>query len=169
MTWALLGSRARRLARLGVPLIVTAAAGCHSPVASTRPEQWLRDGGDYQLVTGLEVPRVSGVAGCGAQALATVLAFGTSDDPSQLAEELPWHDTGATPIDLLLEARRRGYDAAVRRGSWPQLLERIEADRPTLVMFDAGVEVLTLHARIPTVQVMHWAVVSGSALDDSLF
>ncbi len=58
-------------------LVVWAAAcsaGCHSPLARSVPEERLRLDADIQLITGLRVPEVRGPDGCGAQALATVLA-----------------------------------------------------------------------------------------------
>ena len=84
-----------------------------------------------------------------------------------LADELPWHDVGASPVDLLLEVRRRGFGAAVARGSWEALVDHLEEREPVLVMFDAGVEVRMLAMRIPSTKVMHWGVVSGMALDGS--
>ena len=112
------------------------------------------------------MPKVRGVSGCGAQALAAILAFDDPEiDPAALAEALPWHDEGATPVHLLLEARRRGREATIASGSPDDLAEQIGAGRPVLVMIDAAPEVRTLLARIPTTPVMHWSVVSGVALD----
>lgn len=144
-------------------LVVTATltAGC-SPLLGSVAEQTLLDDGRYVIIEGLHVPKVRGVEGCGAQALATVMAFREPEiDVVALAAELPWHDQGATPVDLLLEARGRGYEAVIARGSWEMLVEQIERDVPTVVMFDAALEVRTLTGRLPTVRLMHWGVVSG--------
>lgn len=104
--------------------------------------------------------------GCGAQALAAILAFDDPEiDAAELGETLPWHDAGATPVHLLLEARRRGRGASIARGSIDDLRAEVRADRPAMVMFDASPEVRTLFSRIPTTKVMHWAVVSGVAID----
>ncbi len=145
-----------------------AGSGCHSPLLGSVSEARLRDSGKYHLVPGLDVPAVRGPEGCGAQALATVLAFGDPDaDAEALAEELPWHRVGATPVDLLLSARDHGLEATVARGTWDALAEHARAGRPVLVMFNAGVEIRTLLARFKTGKVMHWAVVSGMARDGS--
>jgi hypothetical protein len=106
---------------------------------TSTPECDLVRTGRFDLITGIDLPQVKGVNGCGAQALAAVLAY--VDQPGEahsIAIELPWHDVGATPIDLLLEARRRGFDATITRGTIEALAENIQADRPVLVMLDAG-------------------------------
>lgn len=122
----------------------------------------------YQLVANIDVPKVSGVEGCGAQALAAVMAhLDPSHSAADLANELPWHDVGATPIDLLLEARHRGFDAAIARGTLDALAENLNAGQPVLVMLDSGMHVRGLFMRYPTPRVMHWSVVSGIAADQS--
>ena len=94
----------RRRAGLTLLLAAGVAGGC-SPLLSTVPETRIRERGEHHLVPDLAMPQVRGVDGCGAQALATALAYeNPAVDPAELAEELPWHDTGATPVDLLLEA-----------------------------------------------------------------
>ena len=101
------------------PTTVLALAGCFSsPLIGSEPEMALIASGEYELIESLNVPHVRGADGCGAQALATVLAHGDDNvDAAQLAEELPWHDLGATPIDLLLAARSRGREARIASGS----------------------------------------------------
>lgn len=154
-----------RAAALAAGLLTT--AGC-SPLAAPRDEARLLTGGRHHVIDGLDVPAVAGPAGCGAQALAAILAY---DDPmtdaQQLADELPWQDLGATPVDLLLEARARGRVAAVERGDWTTLRGLVLSRRPALVMLDAGREVRTLTSRIPSTPLMHWAVLSGMARDGS--
>lgn len=159
---------ARNAARMSWLSLMLVLAGCYSPMLASTAESRLLETGEYDVITGLDVPVVKGPDGCGAQALATVLAFDDDGAPSDaLAGELPWHDYGATPIDLLLEARRRGRSARIVRGSWELLAEQVMRDRPALVMLDVGFEVRTLVARYPTGKIMHWAVVSGRAIDDS--
>jgi len=149
-------------------LVTPLLLGCHSPLSDTRGEARLVESGEFRVVEGLDVPEVSGPSGCGAQGLAAVLAF---DDPSldagRLAADLPWHDLGATPVDLLLEARSRGLTARIERGEWAAVRDAIERDRPVLVMLDVGYEVRTLVSRLPTGKIMHWAVASGVSEDDS--
>lgn len=143
-----------------------ALPGCISPLSFSTPEAKLIASGEYIIVTGIEVPKVRGISGCGAQALAAILAFDDPEiDPISLAEALPWHDEGATPVHILLEARRHGREATIARGSLNDLAEEARAGRPVLVMIDAAPEVRTLLSRIPTTKVMHWSVVSGVALD----
>jgi predicted double-glycine peptidase len=148
-------------------MVPLAAAGCVSPLATSLPEASLRDDARYRLVDGLSMPRVRGPEGCGAAALAAVVTFGGPRDAAQaLAEDLPWQDRGATPVDLLLEARSRGVQARIARGTWESLREEVDLGRPALVMIDAAYELL-FAGRLPLPRVMHWAVVSGMATDGS--
>lgn len=142
-------------------------AGCFSPLQRSVDEAQLRAAGGYVFVEGLDVPPVRGVEGCGAQALAAALCCVEPEaDATTLAEELPWHDHGATPIDLLLAARDRGAQARIERGSWAICAENVRQRKPTLVMLDMAPVVETIAMRIPTSPVMHWSVVSGIADDD---
>ena len=158
--------RRRRLAAvLAILATALANAGClRSPLNTPRPEAALVAEGSWRLVSGVEIPRVRGVAGCGSQALAGVLA-GDAAAAASLAEQLPWHEHGATPVDLLLEARRRGWTARVRPGTLEALEAEVTAGHPPLEMIDAGLEVRTLLSRIALPPVMHWAVVTGVAED----
>jgi len=160
--------RCRTVLTLLAGAAILSVSGCYTPIQRGVDERQLIDSGAYRLITDLSVPPVRGAEGCGAQGLATVIAFfEPTTDPAGLADELPWHDVGATPVDLLLEVRRRGFGAAVARGSWEALVDHLEEREPVLVMFDAGVEVRMLAIRIPSTKVMHWGVVSGMALDGS--
>jgi len=143
-------------------------SGCVSPLGGSKPEQRLLASGEWTIAPGLDVPRVRGVAGCGAQALAAVLAYhDPALDAADLAADLPWQDIGATPVDLLLAARDRGFTATIRKGTFEELTDAAAAGTPVLVMIDAAPEVRTLTAAIPTSRVMHWGVVSGVARDGS--
>jgi ABC-type bacteriocin/lantibiotic exporter with double-glycine peptidase domain len=149
-------------------LVVAVAGGCSSPLLRSVPATELERRGRHHLIEGLVVPEVRGVEGCGAQALAAVLAFVDPGlDATALAEALPWHESGATPVDLLLAARDRGAEARIASGDWDGLVELVDADQPVLVMINAGFEVRTITARIPSSPVMHWAVTSGVATDGS--
>ncbi len=156
--------------RVPIALLAVAmhSAGCVSPISRSVDQKWVADSGRYRLVAGVSVPQVRGVEGCGAQALATVLAF---EDPrldaATLAEELPWHDQGATPVDLLLAARDRGFTARIARGSWEDLDASLDMGRPVVVMFDAAPAMWTSGSRIQIRRIMHWSVVSGIAEDGS--
>jgi hypothetical protein len=149
---------------LGVSLL---AAGC-SPFHRSVPEGDLRRANKHLIIAGLDCPEVPGVQGCGAQALATIIGHvDHQQSTAAVAAELPWHDVGATPVDLLLEARRRGLAASVTRGSFDALGSSIHAGEPVMIMLDAGLEVRTLLTRYPTPKGMPWAVVSGIARDGS--
>ena len=159
----------RPSAALGLGLAAAVCgAGCYSPFNFTFDEQRLLSKGKHAIVTGLDVPEARGPDGCGAQALAVVLVF---NDPAlnarELADELPWHTEGATPVDLLLAARDRGFEAKITRGSWEAIADSVEHGRPLLVMVDAAPEIRTLLLRIPMPRMMHWSVVSGVADDGS--
>ncbi|MHC5026319.1 MAG: cysteine peptidase family C39 domain-containing protein [Planctomycetota bacterium] len=151
----------RRFASPALLILLVAAAGCH-PLASTRTEEALLADG-YVVVEGLRVPEVEGNAGCGAQALAAVMAHGDpARDPVALGAELPWHDVGATPVDLLLAARNDGFEARVEAGTVERLVEEASAGRPAVVMLDvAPVWPSLLLGAIPLGTAMHWAVVTG--------
>lgn len=146
--------------------MVGLAAGCSAPLASSTAETSLRATGRYDFVDGLAVPRVRGVQGCGAQALAAVVAFAGGGDARAIADALPWHDVGATPVDLVLSARDRGLEARIARGSWEDLAASVAAQRPALVMLDAAPKVRTIVGPVG-LPVMHWGVVSGVARDGS--
>jgi predicted double-glycine peptidase len=149
-------------------LVCLAACGCSAPLLRSVPEAELSRSERFDLIDGLSVPKVPGPDGCGAQALAAVLTRGQDAAAAEaLADELPWHDLGATPIDLLLEARSRGFEATLARGSWEDLTSRVHDGVPVLAMLDVSMEVRTLLAAIPTPSVMHWSVVSGVARDGS--
>ncbi|MHC4127361.1 MAG: hypothetical protein ACYSUA_04185, partial [Planctomycetota bacterium] len=65
-----------RSAILAVGLAASlSAAGCFSPFYRSVDEERLRSTGDYAIVAGLDVPAARGPDGCGAQALAAVLAY----------------------------------------------------------------------------------------------
>lgn len=143
--------------------------GC-SPFHRSVPEAHLIKGDKHVLVEGIEVPKARGPKGCGSQALGAMIAFaqpGLAAD--SIADELPWHDDGATPVDLLLAARHRGCEAIIARGSMESLKASIASGQPVLVMLDAGLEArsMVFGFRYPTPHVMHWAIVSGVANDDS--
>ena len=72
-------------------------------------------------------------------------------------------------VDLLLAARHRGCEAVIARGTIEALKASIESGQPILVMLDAGLEArsIVFGFRYPTPKVMHWAIVSGMASDDS--
>lgn len=151
-----------------VALTLLCASGCYSPWMRSEPEAALVASGQYDIITELDIPEVKGLEGCGAQALAAVLAFSDSSlDAGRLAADLPWHDEGGDPVALLLEARRRGFDATIHRGDWDMLAQAITRTQPGLVMVDSGLEVRTLSGSLDMPAVMHWAVVSGMAADRS--
>jgi hypothetical protein len=150
--------------------------GC-SPLQRSVSEADIIKADRHVLVEGIDVPKTRGPNGCGSQALGAMIAFAISGGveggagltAKSVADELPWHDEGATPVDLLLAARGRGCEAVLARGTIEALKSSIESGRPILVMLDAGLEVrsLVFGFRYPTPKVMHWAVVSGVASDDS--
>ena len=149
--------------------IIAASAGC-SPFHRSVAEADIIKADKHVLVEGIDVPKARGPKGCGAQALGAMIAFANPGLPAKsVADELPWHDEGATPVDLLLAARHRGCEAVIARGSMDALKASIQSGRPILVMLDAGLEArsLVFGFRYPTPDVMHWAVVSGVASDDS--
>ncbi len=95
----------RRTLGPGAVLLAALATGCHTPIGISHAESGLVATGQYDVISGIDLPRVRGVEGCGAQALATAIGFyDDSVDATALADELPWHDYGATPVELLGDA-----------------------------------------------------------------
>lgn len=149
-------------------LTMIGLGGCHSPIAVSHAQSGLTAYGKYEVIRGIDLPRVQGVAGCGAQALAGAIAFvDVGVEAEALGTQLPWHDRGATPVELLIEARRRGYEASLEQGSWERLEESVNEGAPMLVMFDAGYEIRWFFSRYDLPRVMHWGLVSGMARDGS--
>jgi len=152
-------------------VVVLWLQGCFaSPLGSPQSLRATERTDSLVMVDGLVLPHVDGVAGCGAQALACVLNHANRasfPDAVDLAADLPWHDRGATPVELLLEARRRGGAAAVYRGDRWRLRNAIHRGDAVIVMLDAGPVIRTPTDTIATTTVMHWAVVSGMRRDGS--
>ena len=151
-------------------IIAAMAGGGCSPLHRSVPEADLIKAGKHVLVEGIDVPKPRGPRGCGSQSLGAMIAFATPGLAAEsVADELPWHDEGATPVDLLLAARHRGCEAVIARGTIEALKASIASGRPILVMMDAGLEARSIifGFRWPTPHVMHWAIVSGVARDDS--
>ena len=137
--------------------------GCRSPLGKAVPEANLADREDYTLVRGLDAPAPRGPAGCGAQALATVyVSLDPAADPEAESEALPWHEVGATPVELLLAARARGFEAALAKGDWNALHTEVERGRTPIVMLDASRQVWAPWGWFDTGnRLYHWGVVSG--------
>jgi len=94
--------------------------------------------------------------GCAAGALASVLAYWGQDvDIDELAEELPAVGKGVLSVDLLIEARERGFDARIVTGSLDYLEAAIRDGEPLILMLrivDAPLERADLY---------HYVVVDG--------
>ena len=152
-------------------LALSVLPGClMSPLGRPQSGDAIQAGRAVHLVGDLSLPRVSGIAGCGSQALACALNHAAPDrfpNAETLAADLPWHDEGATPIDILLEARSRGAQATIYRGDRWRLAEHLMRGHAILVMLNASPVVRTLTGSIQTTRVMHWAVVSGMRRDAS--
>ncbi len=152
--------------------LVILLPGCVvSPLGVPRPLAEIGHPDSLIVVEDVELPRVTGVAGCGAQALACALNHADKEsfpDATVIAAELPWHDRGATPVELILEARRRGCTATVYRGDRWRLRNAIHRGDPVIAMIDAGPVVQTPTDTLTTTRVMHWVVVSGIRTDASV-
>ena len=148
-------------------LIALTATGCHSPLLHSVDEATLVERDRHHLVAGLTVPESARPEACGAQALATVLAWqDPARDAGTLTATLPVPDGGATPMDLLVDARARGLPVTIARGDWATLAAAARAGRPSIVMLDARLEARTIFGPVPIGTAMHWSVVSGVARDD---
>jgi ABC-type bacteriocin/lantibiotic exporter with double-glycine peptidase domain len=77
---------------------------------------------------------------CGPAALAAVLQYhGEEVSPEEIAEEIYLPDyRGALNLDLLLYARRRGFEAWAGDGSAHQVRRAVSQDRPVICMVRRG-------------------------------
>lgn len=142
--------------------------GCASRLGEARPEHELIASEEFEMIEGIALPDSPGPEGCGSQALGAVIAFyqgGGLAAAREVASDLPWRDEGATPIELLLESRRRGFPAQALVGSLDVLAGAIDARTPPIVMLDAHAVVTSPIGRREGPSVMHWMVVSGLATD----
>jgi ABC-type bacteriocin/lantibiotic exporter with double-glycine peptidase domain len=159
-----MGSARERLTGAAIAAALTVAlTGCRSPLGKPVAEARLADGEGYTLVRGLEAPKARGPAGCGAQALATVyVSLDPDADPQAESEALPWHEVGATPVELLLAARARGHQAVLSKGDWDSLHSEVARGRTPIVMLDASRQVWAPWGWFDTGnRLYHWGVVSG--------
>ncbi|MBL8755231.1 MAG: hypothetical protein JNK15_18170 [Planctomycetes bacterium] len=141
-------------------------AGCRSPL-SHAVERTSLDA-RYTMVAHPDLPAAKGDEGCGAQALAVALArFDPAIDVQQLCDALPWHDSGATVVDLIVAARKRGYEVSLHQGTVQILREAVAADHIALVLLDVQTEVWSVFGWWSSAALMHWAVVSGTS-DDAI-
>lgn len=86
------------------------------------------------MIDGVPVERF-GLERCGAGSLHGVLAFyGESTSIDELDQRLPKADNGGVlTLDLLLEARARGYRARLMEGSLEELRRAIDAAEPAIL------------------------------------
>jgi ABC-type bacteriocin/lantibiotic exporter with double-glycine peptidase domain len=144
----------------------SAVSACQSPLRRIVAEDDL-DRDEYELVENLHFPEAPSRYGCGAQALAAVLAH---QDPLRTAPEFlaafPWSQEHSTPITLLLAARQQGAEAQLEAGSLSELRASMSRREPLLVLFDSSVS-----SQLPflgsSAQIFHWGVVTGIAKDRS--
>lgn len=151
-----------RPTRIALGAIALLLAGCRSPLAHTVRTQDLAGRAGATLVDHADLPAARGNEGCGSQALAVALArFDPSLEPQALSDSLPWHDRGATVVDLIVEARKRGYRVSLHKGTLGLVRAAVQAGHVALVLLDVQTEVWTLAGWTPSRTRMHWGVVGG--------
>lgn len=151
-----------RLAGAAVSALACVISGCN-PLGVHMSEQRLVGSGEYDVIKGLVVPETAGAAGCGAQALACLMHYADpSCDAKAACDRLPFHQSGANAIHILLAARAHGFQAGVSRGTWNVLSDFVARRQPVMVMFDRNIRGPTL---IPPPEILHWGVVSGMSRD----
>lgn len=101
---------------------------------TTRPRSQ-RPTNSAQVIPGIAV-RVWGDNTCGSGALATVLNLhGDPGSEAELDSRLPKGvHGGVVSVDLLLETRRRGFEAALIRGDAEKIRSELAAARPVILM-----------------------------------
>lgn len=142
------------------PLLLVAIA--LSACVTTRPRS--QAAGDRAFVIEGVPERVWGDNSCGAGALATVL--NRFDDPVTEAELdatfAKGRNRGVVSLDLLLEAKRRGYAASLRRGDEASVAAAVTNGHPVILMLK--VADLPGEAR----DLFHYIVVDGIDPDRGL-
>jgi Tfp pilus assembly protein PilF len=131
--------------------VALAAGGCAAYTLKT-PDP----GPQARVLNGVPVPSF-GVQSCGAGSLSAVLGYhGERVTLEELDSTLPkGRNEGVLTLDLVLEARRRGYDARLLEGS-PELVTReVLEDRPVILMIEV------LNAPGERRDLFHYLVVDG--------
>jgi ABC-type bacteriocin/lantibiotic exporter with double-glycine peptidase domain len=143
-----------------IVVLAMGVGGCRSPLSHAVDRDSL--GPEYTLVKLPTVPAPSGNEGCGAQALAVALGkFDAALDVQQVCDSLPWHEKGATVVDLVAAARSRGYAVSIKKGTLASLRESVAANHAVLVLLDVQTEIWSVLGWLPTRPRMHWGVVGG--------
>lgn len=97
-----------------------------------------------------------GIDQCAAGALASVLGYwGQPVSMEELAAELPVVGNGVLSVDLLIEARKRGFDARIVEGSPAYLEEAIRRGEPLILMLRV------VNAPKKKADLYHYVVVDG--------
>jgi len=143
----------------GVPLLVP--AGCAAAPVKVTTSRRIAAARDV-IWLDLDVPDVRGAPGCGAQALAAVLAFHDRElVASDVAEALPWHAIEASADELIATARDNGREAAVLPPLLDDVIDELRSGRPVIVRLDERdlTDRQAANAQTPTLR--GWAVVGG--------
>src|SRR5262249_10116070 len=121
--------RSIRIAGLGLLASIT-GAGCATLAPRSRPP-----GPDAHVVEGVPL-RVFGADRCGPGSLSLVLnAQGDAVSEEELDNLLPKAPGGGVlSVDLLLAARKRGFEASLVAGTEEEVSREIEAARPVILM-----------------------------------
>lgn len=97
-----------------------------------------------------------GLDRCAAGALASVLVYWGQDvGIDELADELPVVGKGVLSVDLLIEARERGFDARIVEGSLDYLDRAIREGEPLILMLRV------VNAPLEKADLYHYVVVDG--------
>lgn len=77
---------------------------------------------------------------CGPVALASILAYwGKPSEPADLRKEIYLPAIrGTLPTDLVMAARKRGFDTTSYQGSLSNLITEIDAGHPLIALLDSG-------------------------------
>lgn len=138
------------------------AVGCSSLQLDLAPLS-ADAGSNFNIINGITLPK-SGIPGdCAAEALSALYSFyGKPASPEEIRNGFVQKSGKGTPsIELLLSARKAGFDAHQEAGTIESLNAHIDAGRPVIVMLEINTLAADKMPAIAGQDVFHFFVISG--------
>ncbi|MBI5361136.1 MAG: hypothetical protein HZA48_11210 [Planctomycetes bacterium] len=120
-------------------------------------------GPDFHIINGVTLPQSDTSGDCAAEALSAMYSFlGKPSSPGEIRNGFIRKSGKGTPsIELLLSARRAGFDARQEAGAIESLNAHINAGRPVIVMLEINTLAADKMPAIAGEDVFHFFVISG--------